>query len=164
MAIRNQGTELNRTITNFSPAGDFGAFAAAHFSIILRGDPTRQLNITGFNCVFTVGSVPEIDPNHFMQVGLVENQLVSPDTSTYNFPVDLNKDLRFYFSKTGPLFVNEIKEQFTVPFKLAPGVNYSFVFAVTDAGPIATTTTTRMTLFGYEQTDEEKNPYFKYPR
>jgi len=164
MAIKTQGNDINRVVTNFLDVADFGAFNTGHSSIILRGDSARKINITGFVFTMRVGIVGDVNAANNIEVLCAENFLITANSGIAFFP-DINSSLRFAFSEPASFFQNEIQVQFNSPFKLLPSVTYSFVGAV-QFGAVAptATVTTRFTVFGFEDEPIEQNQFYTKAR
>lgn len=150
MSVKNQGTQFNKTVTDFLVNADFGAFSNAYLSVILRGDSSRHLFLTGFSWVWSVGIAADANANHVSDVFLADNFSVSPETTTVIFP-DINSKLQFAFGQTMPQVRNSLDKQFLSPFRLQDGVNYSFIATIGLGAAIAATITARLTVFGYEE-------------
>jgi len=155
MSVKAQGTQFNKTVTDFLVNADFGAFSNAYLSVILRGDSTRHLFITGFSWVWTVGVAADINANHFSNVFLADNLSISPETTTVIFP-DINSKLQFAYGQTMPQFTNSLDKQLLAPFRLQDGVNYSLIATIQIAAAIAGTITGRLTVFGYEEIEGQQ--------
>src|SRR6266508_3376128 len=141
MAIKTQGSDINRVVTNFLDVADFGAFNTGHSSIILRGDSARKINITGFVFTMRVGIVGDVNAANNIEVLCAENFLITANSGIAFFP------------------------EFNSSFKLLPSVTYSFVGAV-QFGAVAptATVTTRFTVFGFEDEPIEQNQFYTKAR
>ncbi len=163
MSVLNQGSDLNRTVTNFLVNADFGAFGNAIQSVVLKGDPSRQQYITGFSFYWSVGLAADANASHTSDVFLVENRIISPESTTVIFP-EINPSLRFAFGQTMPQFRNTLDRQLEAPFKLLPGVNYSVIGAIGIAAALAAVMTSRLTVFGFEDQETAHNTFYGSPR
>ncbi len=164
MSIKNQGTELNRTVTDFLADADFGSFGNTYLSVILKGDAGIERYITGFSWNWIVGIAADVNVNHFSNVFLYEGILISPDTQTLLFP-DLNSKIRFAYGQTMPQFSNSLDKQLLSPFKLLPGLHFSLVATIQKATGLTATSTGRLTVFGFEKNEhEQKQTYYAQPR
>lgn len=152
MANKNQGRSLNRTLTNFLANADFGAFSTAVVSVVLIGDAARKIRITGFAFNWAMGLVADINPNHLMQVALLEGVEASADSLLSPLP-EKNSALSFLFGKTADKFLNHLDRQFESSFRLQDGVTYSLIATMGLGAAIAATTTARLTVFGYEESE-----------
>ena len=164
MSVKTQGTELNRTVTNFFANADFGSFGAANQGIVLKSDAARKLFITGFAFTWRVGVAADINANSFCEVMLAENFQVDTDSNTPIFP-GINSSLRFYYANNSPQFQNILEIQFQSPFKLIEGVLYSMIASITQGAAFAGTVTSRFTVFGFEQHEgETARTFYSQPR
>lgn len=156
MSIKQQGTELNKTLTVFFNVGDVGSFNRANMSIVLKGDAYRKLFVTGFSFCWLVGIAADVGANGFSEFNLIENFQANPDSNIPIIP-DTNGNLRQYFAQSAPAFANRLSEQFDTPFPLNEGVIYSAVAAVVPGvTPITATITARLTVFGFEENEAGK--------
>jgi len=166
MAVKNQIQELNRTNTVFIDPADFGAFALSYNSLVLRGDSARKIYITGFVFEWTVGVAADINVNNFSNVFLVENFIPNPDPAIGAagiFPF-INGSLRFAYGETMNQFTNQIEKQFEAPFKLLPSTIYSVLGTIQQGAAFVGTTTTRLTVFGFEEEESQRNSFYGNPR
>jgi hypothetical protein len=159
MSVKAQGTQFNKTVTDFLAAADFGSFNVAYLSVVLRGDSSRHLYLTGFSWVWTVGVAGDINANAFSNVFLVDNIAISPDSNNAIFP-DINSRLQFAFGETMPSFTNSLDRQLLSPFRLQDGVNYSLIATIQTPAPGVGPYTARLTAFGYEEIEGEQAKSF----
>lgn len=166
MAVKNIGTEINRTNTVFLDAAtDFGPFGVSYNQIVLRGDPARAIYVTGFVHTWIHGAVADINANHITNVFCCENKTFNADPALETLFPGVNASLRFAFGETAFQNVNQVKEQFETPFKLIPGVTYSFLGTVQIVAAIVGPVTSRFTVFGIEEEDYKNlQTFYKSPR